>query len=69
MRVELDHPGIQIYNKIANLIYKDGNKDERTKHLYNSSMTVYGLIMIFYMLMPMLINGMGSLLIPKLVMS
>ncbi|PIM95831.1 cbb3-type cytochrome c oxidase subunit I [Candidatus Hodgkinia cicadicola] len=69
MRTELKHPGIQVYNKIARLIYKDGDIDDRAKHLYNSSMTAHGLIMIFYMLMPMLINGMGSLLIPELVMS
>ncbi len=69
MRAELNYPGIQVYNKIAKLIYKDGDITDRAKHLYNSSMTAHGLIMIFYMLMPMLINGMGSLLIPKLVMS
>ncbi|KON71426.1 cytochrome c oxidase subunit 1 [Candidatus Hodgkinia cicadicola] len=69
MRAELNYPGIQVYNKIAKLIYKNEDIDDRAKHLYNSSMTAHGLIMIFYMLMPMLINGMGSLLIPKLVMS
>ncbi len=30
-------------------------------------MTAHGIIMIFYMLMPMLINGFGNLLIPELV--
>ncbi len=69
MRAELNYPGIQVYNKITKLIYRDGDITDKAKHLYNSSMTAHGLIMIFYMLMPMLINGMGSLLIPKLVMS
>ncbi|PIM96197.1 cytochrome c oxidase subunit 1 [Candidatus Hodgkinia cicadicola] len=69
IRAELQCPGIQVYNKIAKFIYKDCDSYDKAKHLYNSSMTAHGLIMIFYMLMPMLINGMGSLLIPQLVIS
>ncbi len=69
MRTELQCPGIQVYNKIAEFIYRDGDSNDKARHLYNASMTAHGLIMIFYMLMPMLINGMGSLLIPQLVMA
>lgn len=65
MRLELHKPQIQIYNKISKLIYKSGDFDDQAKHLYNVTLTAHGLIMIFYMLMPMLINGFGNLNIPE----
>ncbi|XXN13663.1 MAG: cbb3-type cytochrome c oxidase subunit I [Candidatus Hodgkinia cicadicola] len=65
MRLELHKPQIQIYNKISKLIYKTGDFDDQAKHLYNVTLTAHGLIMIFYMLMPMLINGFGNLNIPE----
>ncbi|MFP2998172.1 cbb3-type cytochrome c oxidase subunit I [Candidatus Hodgkinia cicadicola] len=67
IRAELHHPGIQIFDKIAKIIYKKGDLVDKAKHLYNMSMTTHGVIMIFYMLMPLLINGFGNLLIPELV--
>ncbi len=67
IRAELHHPGIQVFDKIAKIIYKKGDLVDKAKHLYNTSMTAHGIIMIFYMLMPMLINGFGNLLIPELV--
>ncbi len=69
IRMELYKPGIQIYNKIAKIIYRKSNMVDRAKHLYNVSVTAHGLIMIFYVLMPTFINGIGSLLIPRLIKS
>ncbi|AUG91345.1 Cytochrome c oxidase subunit 1 [Candidatus Hodgkinia cicadicola] len=65
MRLELYKPQIQIYNKISKLIYKFGDFGDQAKHLYNVTLTAHGLIMVFYMLMPMLINGFGNLNIPE----
>ncbi|AHL30931.1 MAG: Cytochrome c oxidase subunit 1 [Candidatus Hodgkinia cicadicola] len=65
MRLELYEPQIQIYNKISKLIYKFGDFGDQAKHLYNVTLTAHGLIMVFYMLMPMLINGFGNLNIPE----
>ncbi len=65
MRLELHKPQIQIYNKISELIYKSDELGDQAKHLYNVTLTAHGLIMIFYMLMPMLINGFGNLNIPE----
>ncbi|MFP3037805.1 MAG: cbb3-type cytochrome c oxidase subunit I [Candidatus Hodgkinia cicadicola] len=67
IRAELHYPGIQIFDKIAKIIYKRGNLVDKAKHLYNISMTIHGIIMIFYMLIPLFINGFGNLLIPELV--
>ncbi|AUG34131.1 Cytochrome c oxidase subunit 1 [Candidatus Hodgkinia cicadicola] len=65
MRLELHKPQIQVFNKISKLIYKSGDFGDQAKHLYNVTLTAHGLIMIFYMLMPMLINGFGNLNIPE----
>ncbi|ATW05897.1 Cytochrome c oxidase subunit 1 [Candidatus Hodgkinia cicadicola] len=65
MRLELHKPQIQIYNKISKLIYKFGDFGDQAKHLYNATLTAHGLIMMFYTLMPMLINGFGNLNIPE----
>ncbi|XXN13831.1 MAG: cbb3-type cytochrome c oxidase subunit I [Candidatus Hodgkinia cicadicola] len=65
MRAELHQPGIQIFNKISKVIYRVGDFSDQAKHLYNVAMTAHGLIMVFYMLMPMLINGFGNLVIPE----
>ncbi|AUG33939.1 Cytochrome c oxidase subunit 1 [Candidatus Hodgkinia cicadicola] len=65
MRLELYKPQIQVFNKISKLIYKSGDFGDQAKHLYNVTLTAHGLIMIFYMLMPMLINGFGNLNIPE----
>ncbi|ATY93491.1 Cytochrome c oxidase subunit 1 [Candidatus Hodgkinia cicadicola] len=65
IRLELHKPEIQIFNKIAKFIYKVGDYKDQAKHLYNVTMTAHGLIMVFYMLMPLLINGFGYLNIPE----
>ncbi len=65
MRLELHKPGVQVYNKISKLIYAVGDSKDQAKHLYNVTATAHGLIMVFYMLMPMLISGFGNLNIPE----
>ncbi|XXN19783.1 MAG: cbb3-type cytochrome c oxidase subunit I [Candidatus Hodgkinia cicadicola] len=65
IRLELHKPGTQIFNKIAKFAYKFGDHDDQAKHLYNVTMTAHGLIMVFYMLMPILINGFGYLSVPE----
>ncbi|MFP3039907.1 MAG: cbb3-type cytochrome c oxidase subunit I, partial [Candidatus Hodgkinia cicadicola] len=67
IRMELYNPGIQVYTKISKYLCRSTDFVDKAKHLYNTSMTAHGLIMIFYMLMPMLINGFGNLLIPSLI--
>ncbi|XXM93357.1 MAG: cbb3-type cytochrome c oxidase subunit I [Candidatus Hodgkinia cicadicola] len=65
MRLELHKPEIQIYNTLAKLVYKLGDFGDQAKHLYNVTMTAHGLIMVFYMLMPLLLNGFGNLSVPE----
>ncbi len=66
IRAELHRPDIQVFNRIAKFVYKTGDFVDQAKHLYNTTMTAHGLIMIFYMLMPMLINGFGNLVVPEM---
>ncbi len=66
IRAELHKPDIQVFNRIAKFVYKTGDFVDQAKHLYGVTMTAHGLIMIFYMLMPMLINGFGSLVVPEM---
>jgi heme/copper-type cytochrome/quinol oxidase subunit 1 len=51
IRLELALPG---FNNISSLNY-------------NSIITFHGLLMIFFMIMPILIGGMGNILIPILI--
>lgn len=67
MRTELRSPGIGTFPIIAKLLSRKSSSHlEEAKHLYNVTITAHGLIMIFYMLMPMLISGLGSLTLPRL---
>ncbi|XXM93542.1 cbb3-type cytochrome c oxidase subunit I [Candidatus Hodgkinia cicadicola] len=66
MRAELHKPDVQVFNRIAKFVYKTGDFVDQAKHLYNVTMTAHGLIMMFYMLMPMLINGFGNLVVPEM---
>ncbi len=65
MRLELHKPGIQIYSKVAKLLNKNNYMDH-AKHLYGTTITAHGLIMIFFTVMPALINGFGNLIVPKM---
>ncbi|XNX62362.1 MAG: cbb3-type cytochrome c oxidase subunit I [Candidatus Hodgkinia cicadicola] len=66
IRAELQKPGIQVFRKLANVLYKEEGSVDKAKHLYNAAVTAHGLIMIFYMLMPILVNALGYLTLPKL---
>ncbi|XXM93762.1 cbb3-type cytochrome c oxidase subunit I [Candidatus Hodgkinia cicadicola] len=66
IRAELQKPDIQVFNRIAKFVYKTGDFVDQAKRLYGVTMTAHGLIMIFYMLIPMLINGFGSLVVPEM---
>ncbi|MFP3039532.1 MAG: cbb3-type cytochrome c oxidase subunit I [Candidatus Hodgkinia cicadicola] len=67
IRAELQKPGIQVFKKLANVLYKEESSVDKAKHLYNAAVTAHGLIMIFYMLMPILVNALGYLTLPLLV--
>ncbi|MFP3039968.1 MAG: cbb3-type cytochrome c oxidase subunit I [Candidatus Hodgkinia cicadicola] len=63
IRAELRSPGIGVFS----FFFKtNSEQNDKAKHLYNVIVTIHGLIMIFYTLMPLLINGLGNLTLPRL---
>ena len=69
MRIELQQPGIQIFNGLAQMVYgvsADAAIDNG-KQMYNVFVTAHGLIMIFFMVMPAMIGGFGNWFVPLMI--
>jgi cytochrome c oxidase subunit I len=68
MRMELAHPGIQIFHGLAHMVYgADPANLDAAKHMYNVFVTGHALLMIFFMVMPAMIGGFGNWFVPLMI--
>src|SRR5262249_43466445 len=58
MRYELMQPGVQLFN---------GPDGLPNGHLWNTVVTAHGLIMVFFVVMPALIGGVGNWFVPLMI--
>ena len=69
MRAELQTPGIQVFNHLAEIFYgaKPAEAFDQGKFMFNAFVTAHGLIMIFFMVMPAMIGGFGNWFVPLMI--
>ena len=67
MRLELDHPGIQVLPFVNNFLGVTSATMDQNLHLWNVLITAHGLIMVFVMVMPAMIGGFGNWFVPIMI--